>query len=191
MRTVLFLGAAAIVGGVALLLPRRASAAAVADTPTTPASDGLEFITATARSIAAGVANVTKPRGIRNNNPGNIEDTGTAWIGRTGNDGRYLTFDTPTNGIRALVIVLHSYFTRHGLNTVRGIISRWAPSTENDTTSYVNAVAKSLGVTPDAVLDFKLYVKPLTIAIIRHENGGQQPYSEAQLHDGIAASGKV
>jgi len=83
-----------------------------------------------------------KPRGIRNNNPGNIRRNGDPWQGlaETQGDKEFFTFATPVYGIRALARTLITYQDRHGLRTIRQIISRWAPPVENDTESYVKAV---------------------------------------------------
>ncbi|MBF4328050.1 structural protein P5, partial [Vibrio anguillarum] len=84
-------------------------------------------------------------RGIRNNNPANIEDNGTPWRGRMGNDGRFIIFDSPVNGIRALARILNTYKVKHGLNTIEGIINRFAPPVENDTNSYIAHAEKVVG----------------------------------------------
>lgn len=132
------------------------------------------------------------PRGIRNNNPGNIDhNNANKWRGELVVDkaieARFCRFDTPQNGIRALAKLLTNYQKIHGLNTVAKIISRWAPSNENNTRAYINGVAKALDVAPDQVitLDTNTLTK-LVKAIIQHENG-QQPYSEQIIAQGIAA----
>jgi len=58
-------------------------------------------------------------------------------------------------GIRALAKVLTNYKKIHNLNTVRQIISRYAPPNENQTTAYIQSVAKQLGVYPDMVIDIE------------------------------------
>ncbi|MDO0946630.1 hypothetical protein [Chromohalobacter israelensis] len=130
-----------------------------------------------------------QPRGIRNNNPGNIEDTGTNWRGLDSprNDGRFLRFVDPTYGIRALARVLGTYYRVHGISTVRGVINRWAPSTENDTSSYVEHVAQEIGASPDAPINLESPAVrvPLVAAIIEHENG-KQPYSTELIERGVA-----
>lgn len=132
------------------------------------------------------------PRGIRNNNPGNIVRTNGAWEGEVyGHDGKFKTFATPEQGIAAVGRNLLSYDSK-GLNTVSGIINRWAPPSENNTSQYVSIVSKSLGVSPDAKLDMKdpAVLASLTRAIIQHENG-QMPYSDEQMQAGVdAALGK-
>ncbi|MDR8284944.1 hypothetical protein FPK77_25135, partial [Acinetobacter baumannii] len=57
-------------------------------------------------------------RGIRNNNPGNLEaSSSNPWVGQTGSDGRFAKFETPEHGIRALGRNLISY-QRQGIDTV-------------------------------------------------------------------------
>lgn len=133
------------------------------------------------------------PRGISNCNPGNIDRTATKWKGMADDqsgDPRFVVFKTPEYGIRALSKTLQTYQSKHGLRTIRGIINRWAPPVENDTGAYVNAVARSIGVSPDEPIDVRLLAValPLAKAIIQHENG-QQPYTDAQLKAGLALAG--
>ncbi|EKY5474169.1 hypothetical protein N2K09_RS01515 [Escherichia coli] len=129
-------------------------------------------------------------RGIRNNNPGNLEYSKTnPWVGQTGDDGRFAKFETPEHGIRALGRNLMSY-QRQGIDTVSEIINRWAPPTDkNDTMSYIKAVCEQLGVSADEPLDASNpdILKALCAAIIHHENGSQ-PYSDQQLTAGVSAA---
>ncbi|HHA1232636.1 TPA: hypothetical protein ACOEEP_000637 [Enterobacter kobei] len=129
-------------------------------------------------------------RGIRNNNPGNLEFSKTnPWVGQTGDDGRFAKFETPEHGIRALGRNLLSY-QRQGIDTVSDIINRWAPPSDNNNTdAYIKAVCAQLGVTPDQQLDASNpdTLKALCAAIIQHENGSQ-PYSDQQLSTGVSAA---
>lgn len=129
-------------------------------------------------------------RGLRNNNPGNIRHSSTQWQGMsaTQTDTAFIQFTESKWGIRALVKTLQSYSAIHGLKTVRGIINRWAPPTENDTSAYVNAVARALGVSPDESIDVFTRAGDLAQAIIKHENG-IQPYSLAELNAGLSLAG--
>lgn len=88
------------------------------------------------------------PRGIRNNNPGNIEDGPFARSlpGYTGSDGRFATFSTPEAGVNAGAQLLGSY-ARRGLTTPAEIINRWAPPSDNNPTqAYAQYVAQRLGI---------------------------------------------
>ncbi|EPJ2735105.1 hypothetical protein QK313_00300 [Klebsiella michiganensis] len=129
-------------------------------------------------------------RGIRNNNPGNLEaSSSNPWVGQTGSDGRFAKFETPEHGIRALGRNLISY-QRQGIDTIGEIINRWAPpSDNNDTAAYIKAVCAQLGVTANQPLDASNpdTLQALCAAIIKHENG-TQPYSPDQLSTGVSAA---
>ena len=145
-----------------------------------------------------------EPRGIRNNNPGNIDyDPKVKWqnLAEPPTDGRFCRFQTPPDGIRALCRVLITYQDKRlaadgsKIDTAREIVERWAPPVENDTSSYVQAVRKSMGMTGEETegeIDVHRYdhMKPLVKAIIRHENG-QQPYTDAQIDKGLLMAGIV
>lgn len=134
---------------------------------------------------------MTQPRGIRNNNPGNIRH-GANWQGLEEKsrelDTAFCVFKSPVWGIRALAKVLINYKKIHGLNTVRGIISRYAPPNENQTLAYIQSVAKQLEVYPDTVIDIEErgILTVLIKAVIRMENG-VQPYSDETIQQGINA----
>jgi hypothetical protein len=127
------------------------------------------------------------PRGIRNNNPGNIRSKpGTVWVGSVGvDDLGFVRFDSEENGIRALARVLMNYQAMHGLKTLRKMISRWAPSIENDTEAYVESVCKACNASPDSPYTLTpARTRDLVKAIIKHENG-LQPYDEATITTGV------
>ncbi len=130
-------------------------------------------------------------RGIRNNNPGNIRH-GDAWQGlaEQQTDSSFCVFRSPEYGIRALAKVLLNYEKKYGLNTVRKIVSRYAPENENDTESYIKSVAGQLGVDTDEPITVrdKATLLVLVKAIIRHENG-EQPYSNEILIKGLEMAG--
>lgn len=115
------------------------------------------------------------PRGIRNNNPGNIRKGAVAWQGAAAaqRDLEFVEFQHPLYGLRALMRVLLTYYSRHGLDTVQSVINRWAPPHENATDNYAHAVAKSLGV--DRFSSLKLSDRRILIrlaqAITLYENG--------------------
>ncbi|MEX3628263.1 MAG: hypothetical protein VB138_01125 [Burkholderia sp.] len=88
---------------------------------------------------------------------------------------------------------LLAYQDKYGLNTVSGIVSRWAPATENDTNGYIGTVSKALGVKADDKLNLRdpAVMSKLVGAMIGVENG-KQPYSDAQISTGVnAALGKA
>lgn len=126
-------------------------------------------------------------RGLRNNNPGNIRLSSTVWEGQVPaaqqTDSEFVQFVSPEYGIRAMARILGNYMAR-GVNTLNGIISTWAPPAENDTLSYVSDVADATGFDPAAALDASA-IPSIIAAIIDHENG-QQPYTAAQIAQGVA-----
>jgi hypothetical protein len=127
-----------------------------------------------------------KQRGIRNDNPGNIERGKTKWVGMRPiqTDSRYLQFENAEYGIRALYKTLLTYRNSHGLTTIRGIINRWAPPNENDTASYIAGVAKALKISADTPLTTSTQYMNLIKSITRHENG-VMPYSDAEILKGM------
>jgi hypothetical protein len=129
---------------------------------------------------------------LRNRNPGNIRRSKHKWQGlaETQTDPDYLQFSESVWGIRALAKVLLTYDQRHVLRTIEAMISRWAPSTENDTEAYIKSVCADSGLDRRAVIDCRDPHKMLALvkAIIRHENG-VQPYPETLLREGITRAG--
>lgn len=101
------------------------------------------------------------PRGIRNNNPLNIVK-GNSWKGERANqtDKRFEEFESIEMGLRAGFIILRNYIegtkTRPTkFNTIRKIVSRWAPPSENYTQRYIDNVCKWSGLLPDEVVQFR------------------------------------
>lgn len=150
-----------------------------------------DTVSGSRRAVSGGgEASADGPRGVRNNNPGNLEaSSSNPWVGQTGSDGRFAKFETPEHGIRALGRNLLSY-QRQGIDTVSDIINRWAPPTDNnDTAAYIKSVCAQLGVKADQPLDASNpdTLQALCAAIIKHENGSQ-PYSNKQLSTGVSAA---
>ncbi len=129
-------------------------------------------------------------RSVRNNNPGNIRLTGTQWDGQiSGSDSDFATFATPEHGVRSMVRTLETYQDRHGLGSVRQMISRWAPPNENNTNDYVNFVAGQMGVNPDQTIDLSAnpnLQQSMVGAMIRKEGGPEaEEYFASHLSGGI------
>lgn len=122
----------------------------------------------------------SNPRGIRNNNPGNIR-RGDHWRGLVSESQRtdkaFCQFVSAEYGIRAMMIILNHYHTQHGLNTLDGIIHRWAPPEENNTQAYIDGVSTVTGIPAHQHIDVTdgTTMLKLVRAIIVHENGFQ-PY---------------
>ena len=114
-------------------------------------------------------------RGLDNRNPGNIRRSKVRYRGevRPSRDPDFKQFETLTWGYRAIFVLLDTYRIRYGLDTIRGMISRWAPPSENHTDLYIRAVAADTGIDPDEPLDTRDagMMIPLAAAISRVENG--------------------
>lgn len=117
-------------------------------------------------------------RGIRNNNPGNIDyNKNNNWKGQLEFDSdmetRFCRFESAEYGIRAIMCLLRTYQRNYHCDSVFALINRWAPDVENDTNSYVKSVCNALGVNANEKVstDDKATLIALSKAIVRHENG--------------------
>lgn len=127
---------------------------------------------------------MNEPRGIRNRNPLNIVKSGIQWFGEKNSldEVNFEVFDTAEHGLRAACRLLLTYESKHGLNTVAGIINRWAPPSENDTGAYIATIAKAINTPADTALALHTpsVLAALCTAMVQHENG-QQPYPAAMI----------
>lgn len=179
---------AALGGAIGLLLYSRTDQGTeFIATATDEGADFMRRASDAAGSVVQAVVDWTLPRGIRNNNPGNIDrKIGTTWKGAADDqtqDSRFVVFTAPEWGIRAMARILRTYMGR-GQNTVAKIISTWAPPTENATGAYINAVARAVGLDPNAPVS-DAHLPAIIAAIIQHENG-QQPYPPEVIAQGVA-----
>lgn len=95
--------------------------------------------------------NVSKmPKGMRNNNPGNVVDISGGWLGQTGTDGRFAIFDSMAWGIRAYLHNFYSSVEKHNTKTLTEYINRYAPPSENDTSRYINTISRQTGIDANA-----------------------------------------
>lgn len=136
-------------------------------------------------------------RAVRNNNPGNIR-VGQKWRGlmpdylmtpEQAAEKSFCVFETPADGFRAMAVILGVYHKKHGVTTLRGVIARWAPPTENNTGAYLNDVCNRLRRMPDAPFEFLVpaAVQELCHAISVHECGGWF-FRSADLVAGVNAA---
>jgi hypothetical protein len=123
------------------------------------------------------------PRGVRNNNPGNIIASPFATrMGAVGADAQgFAIFPDAAAGERAAVGLL-SVYGQQGLNTVEQIVGKWSPAnapgnTPAGTASYVNFVAKQLGVAPNTPLNMQdpQVLQRIAATKFQFENGGYTP----------------
>lgn len=136
------------------------------------------------------VSQKTYARGIRSNNPGNLIKTNIKWKGKVthniNKDSRYEAFYTAHDGIRAMIMDVRNDIEKDGTNTVRKLITEYAPKFENPTQNYIDHIAASLKIGPDDTIIPSHYLE-LAKALILFENG-VQPYSDHQLTEALKDS---
>jgi hypothetical protein len=139
------------------------------------------------------------PRPLRNNNPFDIRITvpPTPWQGLAADmnpaqqaETAFCVFKTPAFGFRAAAVVLISYKDKHAIQTIRGVISRLAPPSENDTGAYIAHVCSMTKMGPDDVIDLHTYEvqQPLIKAIATHE-AGSWLWDDKDLDTGLTMAG--
>ena len=133
------------------------------------------------------------PRGLRNNNPGNMNAGvfASQQGGYVGSDGRFAKFNSPEAGILAGSSLVDNY-AKKGLNTVGGIVNRWEPPSENNTTGYASTVAQDMGVDPNQPLNLKdPMVKGALLASMFKVENGKAAYSPQQIAGILKQGGTV
>jgi hypothetical protein len=124
---------------------------------------------------------VRQTLGYRNNNPGNIR-------GSSG-EGGFRRYANMGAGLADMGRLLRdNYQGRHGLNTIRGIENRYAPSSENPTSDLIARIAKSTGWNPDEAHDLRdpKQLATLMQAMIGVEQG-QTPFSRDDIMAALGA----
>ena len=116
-----------------------------------------------------------EPKGLRNFNPGNLRRSNDKWQGlrEEQTDPEFFQFVSMPYGYRALIKTLQNYRRVHKLFTLKGMITRWAPPTENNTGAYLRAVCQDMQVPETWVPDVedRETMCALAAAISRVENG--------------------
>ena len=114
------------------------------------------------------------PRGILNCNPANIRLNSQSFVGelKPSSDRSFKQFKSMTYGVRALMRILLTYYHKYNCDTVSKIITRYAPSIENNTSAYIAFVCRYMHTEPNTIL--RLYIKPdlfpLVEAICKYES---------------------
>lgn len=125
--------------------------------------------------------NFPNTRGIRNNNPLNIRfSSSNNWKGKIVENKKDESFEEFTHmayGVRAFCRLIQLYVDRYKCTTIRSIVYRFAPSTENDTLRYYKFVRNFVGKLPVDPTDFTFMVR-LTVAMWTVENGSQPTHGQ-------------
>lgn len=98
------------------------------------------------------------------NNPGNLRPPGQS--------SGFMQYDSEADGIRAMANQLRLYQNRDHLDTVQGIINKYAPPSENDVNDYVGDVSKRSGFAAGQKLNLNdnEQLAKLIAAMTKHEN---------------------
>lgn len=120
------------------------------------------------------------PRAVRNNNPLNIrESERNEWRGELPLalnkvfDADFESFSNPVYGYRAGAVLLRNYKKMYGLNTISQIITKFAPSNENNTAAYIASVSKQTGIDANQPLTLNdAELADIMLAMHKHEAGG-------------------
>lgn len=123
-------------------------------------------------------------RGLRNLNPGNIRHSKVRYRDevRPSRDAEFREFRTIEAGYRAMFVLLHTYRLKHGCTTLREMISRYAPPSENNTSAYIRRVASQSGIDPDSPIDTLdgEQMRPIVEAMSAVENGVKAVASQVE-----------
>ena len=125
-------------------------------------------------------------RGLTNCNPGNIRQSKTHYKGerRPSRDREFKEFESMAYGYRAMFVLLDTYSRRYGLCTIRQMLNRYAPPSENFTEGYIHFVSAKTGIAPDEIVNSRAArdMVPIVAAMSQIENG--TPAVMADVHRG-------
>lgn len=130
-------------------------------------------------------------RGTDNCNPGNISRSRVRYKGEKhpSTDAAFKQFESMEWGYRAMFVLLDTYRLRYGLDTLRRMITRYAPPEENHTAIYIDFVADLTGIGADEVIDTRSAktMIPIVAAMSQMENGCKA--NRADVERGFALTG--
>ena len=103
---------------------------------------------------------------------------------RPSKDKEFKQFEAMRYGYRAMFKILRTYIDKYGLDTIRKMITRWAPPGDgNHTENYIKVVSERSGIPADDIIypDSREMMIRIVAAMSYVENG--QP---AKMEDVIA-----
>lgn len=122
------------------------------------------------------------PRGILNNNPCNIRKSTDKFQGEVqpSQDKDFKQFETMAYGYRAAFRVIRTYINNYKCDTIRKIISRWAPKSENYTENYIRVVSERSGIPENDIVypDNREMMVRIVAAMSYVENGREAVMSD-------------
>ena len=149
--------------------------------------------------------NVSLPRGVRNNNPGNVKffEGQEEWFGQIGVDkDGFVICAQPWQGYRIINKTLKTYQRKRlaadgsAIDTVTEVIQRWAPAgSENPHQgNYIAFVLRRLGIAKGTHIDCEDFATAcgLASAIGQFETGMDQPFgpdTDKHIRRGVIEAG--
>ncbi len=146
--------------------------------PTQYDAQGNPLPTTSVANVLNSGGNQNTPAPLRNNNPGALMP-----------GGKLAQYPDMQSGVAALDQNLQSY-AKQGINTLSGVISKWAPPNENNTQAYIADAAKRLGIDPNQKIDLTnpAVRQAVGTAIMLHENGSSGVFGSSQPAQGKSFS---
>lgn len=122
-------------------------------------------------------------RGYRNNNPCNIRISTDKFQGEVqpSADKEFKQFETMAYGYRAAFRILRTYINNYKCDTIRKIISRWAPPKDrNHTENYIKVVSERSGIPENDIVypDNREMMVRIVAAMSFVENGREAIMSD-------------
>ena len=118
---------------------------------------------------------------LRNNNPLNIRKNSDVFQGEIvpSGDNAFKQFSSMLYGYRAAFKIINNYIAK-GYNTITKIVSRWAPASENNTSSYISNVEKRSGIGRNTAITSKTQIIKIVQAMSVSEVGYMPSLSELE-----------
>ena len=108
---------------------------------------------------------------IAKNNIFNIRAGRAQWLGMTGTRKGFVEFDTQEHGIRAWLVLMRTYRKAYGCRTIRQIVSKFAPPSENQTERYIRYCCQVVMISDTKNINKDIEYCMLGVAMARMETG--------------------
>lgn len=81
-----------------------------------------------------------------------------------------------------MFVILNTYSSKYGLSTIRQMVQRWAPPSENHTDKYINFVSQTSMLDADTPIDThqRVAMIPLVAAMSKIENGEEAHWATVE-----------
>lgn len=139
-------------------------------------------------------------KAVNNNNPGNLRFAGQSgavaeanWKANYKGDTPMASFATPEEGVRAFGNQLMLYQSRDKINTISGIVSKYAPKGDhNNTDAYIRQVVAKTGIGANDTINTSdpAVMTKLVSAFGQHEGGFSMSDADIKTALGTVQGGK-